>query len=121
MCFKISVYFFCINAAAFHSVQSDIQPVLDKVEEEFAEFRRAVEQGNTAHAEEELGDILFALVNVARHKDICAEDALRRTVRKFSRRFRYVEERYREQGVDIAQAPLEEMDVYWEESKGSVG
>jgi len=100
---------------------TDIRPVLDKVEEEFGEFREAVERGDAAHAEEELGDILFALVNLARHKGICAEDALRQTVRKFIRRFRYVEQQIEASGKKMGTVPLEEMDRYWEESKGKVG
>jgi tetrapyrrole methylase family protein/MazG family protein len=99
----------------------DMNPVLDKVEEEFAEFRQAVHDNNQQDAEEELGDILFALVNVARHKNICAEDALRLTTKKFARRFRYIEDKYAELGKDIHAASLEEMDAYWEESKKIVG
>ncbi len=99
----------------------DIAPVLDKVEEEFGEFRQALAAGNQKNAEEELGDILFALVNVGRHKRISAEDALRVTVNKFAERFRYIEDKYKELGKDINNAPLEEMDRYWEESKTSVG
>lgn len=100
---------------------TDMNPVLDKVEEEFREFREAIDKNNAAEAEEELGDILFALVNVARHKNICAEDALRLTIKKFARRFSYIEDRYTEQGKDIHEATLEDMDKYWEESKGVVG
>lgn len=99
----------------------DMNPVLDKVEEEFAEFRQAVKNNDQPGAEEELGDILFALVNVARHKNICAEDALRMTTKKFARRFRFIEDKYNELGKDIHAASLEEMDVFWEESKKVVG
>jgi tetrapyrrole methylase family protein/MazG family protein len=99
----------------------DIAPVLDKVEEEFGEFREALEKGDHKNAEEELGDILFALVNVGRHKRISAEDALRTTINKFARRFRYIEDKYKELGKDIHIAPLEEMDKYWEESKKVTG
>ncbi len=99
----------------------DIRPVLDKVEEEFREFREAILEGNDAHAAEELGDIIFALVNVARHHNISAEEATRSTTYKFARRFRYIEDKFKELGKDIAKASLEEMDVYWEESKGVVG
>jgi tetrapyrrole methylase family protein/MazG family protein len=99
----------------------DMAPVLDKVEEEFREFREAVAAGDTAHAEEELGDILFALVNVARHRKICAEDALRLTVRKFERRFRYVEDSLKRAGKSFSETTLEEMDGFWEESKKTVG
>ena len=92
-------------------------PVFDKVEEEFKEFREALEKGDTDNATEELGDIFFALVNVARHHQISAEDALRYTTRKFARRFRYIEDKFKETGKDISTATLEEMDKYWEESK----
>ncbi len=96
---------------------NDTAPVFDKVEEEFREWREALEQGANEAAEEELGDILFALVNVARHHDISAEEALQKTVNKFSRRFRYVTRRAREAGREPDSMSLEEMDVLWEESK----
>ena len=99
----------------------DIAPVLDKVEEEFGEFREALLAGDQKNAEEELGDILFALVNVGRHNRISAEDALRVTVDKFARRFRYIEDKYKESGKDINTATLAEMDAYWDESKKIVG
>ncbi|MFP4013573.1 MAG: nucleoside triphosphate pyrophosphohydrolase [Chitinispirillaceae bacterium] len=95
----------------------EVKPVLDKVEEEFGEFREAILSGDERHAEEELGDILFALVNVARHYKFSAEDALRLTTHKFARRFRYIEDRFNKLGKDIRKATLEEMDLYWEESK----
>jgi tetrapyrrole methylase family protein/MazG family protein len=96
-----------------------IKPVLDKVEEEFLEFREALESGDASHAEEELGDILFALVNVARHNKISAENALRAMTYKFAKRFRYVEDKFKEIGKDMRDASLEEMDAYWEESKAT--
>ena len=97
--------------------RKSIDPVLDKVEEEFAEFREAVKNGDTQNAHEEIGDLLFALVNVARHHKISAENALRAAVNKFAKRFRYVENKFKESGKDMREATLEEMDVYWEESK----
>jgi MazG family protein len=99
----------------------DITPVLDKVEEEFGEFREALEKGDFDNAEEELGDIIFALVNVARHKKISAEDALRRTINKFVRRFNYIEDHYTKSGRKLEESTLDEMDVIWEESKKTVG
>ena len=99
----------------------DINPVFDKVEEEFREFREAILEGNDEHAAEELGDIMFSLVNVARHHKISAEDALRMTTRKFARRFRFIEDKFKETGKDIQSATLEEMDRYWDESKKVVG
>lgn len=96
---------------------TDMKPVLDKVEEEFTEFRQAILAKDQGNAEEELGDILFALVNVGRHANICAEDALRAAIKKFGRRFRFIEDRYAALGKDMKSATLEEMDKYWEESK----
>ncbi|MBN1129748.1 MAG: nucleoside triphosphate pyrophosphohydrolase, partial [Chitinispirillaceae bacterium] len=96
---------------------TDVQPVLDKVIEEFNEFKEAILSGDQDHAEEELGDIMFALVNVARHHNICAEDALRATTKKFAKRFRYIEDHYEKTGKDIHTATLNEMDKLWEESK----
>jgi len=99
----------------------DINPVLDKVEEEFQEFREAIIAGNDANANEELGDIIFSLVNVARHHNISAEEALRSTTYKFARRFRYIEDKFKELGKDISKSSLDEMDKYWDESKSVVG
>lgn len=95
-------------------------PVFDKVVEEFDEFREAYMKGEVDHAEEELGDILFSLVNVARHSGISAEDALRKTVHKFEKRFRYIEDRLRENGKTVQASTLEEMDFYWQQSKTSL-
>jgi tetrapyrrole methylase family protein / MazG family protein len=100
---------------------TDVRPVLDKVIEEFGEFKEAILKGDQTNAEEELGDIMFALVNVARHHKICAEDALRATTHKFAKRFKYIEARLKEQGKDIQKSTLEEMDRYWEEGKKVVG
>jgi tetrapyrrole methylase family protein / MazG family protein len=98
---------------------TEMKPVLDKVVEEFNEFREAIESGDQGHAEEELGDIMFALVNVARHHRICAEEALRATTRKFAERFRYIEDRFVASGRDISHATLAEMDRYWDEAKAA--
>lgn len=85
-----------------------------KVEEEWGEFRAAVESGDRAAAAAELGDLLFAVVNVARKLKIEPELALRGTVERFSRRFRHVEAGL---GKPLADATLEEMDVLWEQAK----
>jgi tetrapyrrole methylase family protein/MazG family protein/ATP diphosphatase len=94
-----------------------------KVSEELAELDRAVAEGDKDRIEAELGDVLFALVNLARHVDVDAEGALRRTIGKFSRRFDHVEARVREKhgGWPTSAADdkltLEELDGYWEEAK----
>jgi len=85
-----------------------------KVEEEWQEFQEAVASGNKDRATEELGDLLFAVVNVARKMKIEPELALRGTIERFSSRFGYVE---RHLDKDLADATLEEMDVLWEQAK----
>ncbi len=95
----------------------EVAPALDKVEEEFLEFREAMLSGNMEHAEEELGDILFSLVNVARHSDFSAEDALRRTVNKFISRFQFIEEELGNEPERVREASIEELDELWEKSK----
>lgn len=94
-----------------------------KVEEEIRELDRAVEEGDAAKIEEEMGDVLFALVNLSRHVKVDAEGALRRTIDKFTRRFAHVEARVKaEHGGwgapgEAAKLPLEVLDGYWEEAK----
>lgn len=100
---------------------NDSAAAFDKVEEEIKEFRDALVSDKHEHAFEELGDIIFALVNVARHHNISAEDAVRNTTRKFIRRFKYIEDKFRECGLDIHNSTLQQMDIYWEESKKFVG
>jgi tetrapyrrole methylase family protein / MazG family protein len=95
----------------------DVSGPLDKVEEEFAELRAEWEEGNASAAEEEMGDLLFALVNSARFLKIDAEDALRRAVDKFGRRFRKVESVLEQQSRSLADASLEEMDAIWDRVK----
>ena len=70
-----------------------------------------------ARLEDEVGDLFFVLVNIARYLSLDPESALRKTNRKFRRRFEYLEERLREQGRKPADASLEEMESLWQESK----
>lgn len=102
------------KAAAAGFDWPDLRGPAHKVEEEWAEFRRAAEGGDRAAAERELGDLLFAVVNVARKLGIEPEQALRGTVERFSARFRYVE---RQLGKPLREATLEEMDALWERAK----
>ncbi len=94
-----------------------------KVGEELAELDRAIASGDRSAMEAELGDVLFALVNLARHVAVDAEGALRRTIDKFSRRFAHVEQRVADEhggwgaGGEKHTLPLEVLDRYWEEAK----
>ena len=93
------------------------EDVWKKVQEELGELQRETRAGNHERAEEELGDLLFAIVNYARFLHINPEYALRRTVDKFIERFQYIEAKLKEQGKAISKTTLEEMDKLWEEAK----
>jgi len=95
-----------------------------KVAEELGELDHAIEGGDAGAIEEEMGDVLFALVNLSRHLKVDAEGALRRTIDKFTKRFAHVEKRVREvhggwgeAGGGEKHLPLEILDGYWEEAK----
>ncbi len=93
-----------------------------KVHEELAELDHAIDSGDAAAIEEEMGDALFALVNLSRHVKVDSEGALRRTIDKFTRRFDHVEARVREKHGGFgtsATLPLDELDGYWEEAKAN--
>jgi tetrapyrrole methylase family protein/MazG family protein/ATP diphosphatase len=98
-----------------------------KVAEEVGELDQAIASGDKDRIEAELGDVLFALVNLSRHVDVDAEGALRRTIDKFTRRFAHVEARVHEKhgGWPTSAADdrltLEELDGYWEEAKRGEG
>ncbi len=107
---------------------SSLQPVLAKLKEELAELeeeiaaRGPVSAGLTPGAgndaiEEEFGDLLFVIANVARHLKLDPENALRKANDKFIRRFRYIEARLAETGRSPKQSDLAEMDMLWDESK----
>ena len=94
--------------------------VLDKIDEEVAEVRREVESGATGHlskAEDEMGDLLFAIVNLSRKLGIEPEAALRRANEKFTRRFDAVEQAFIDRGETLSEAKLEEMEAEWQRVK----
>src|SRR5260221_6085368 len=98
-----------------------IGPVIDKIEEELGELRAELAAGKAdrLRTADELGDVLFAVANLARHCKVDPEAALRSTNDKFERRFRYVEQRLAAQGRKPAEATLEEMEVLWQEAKSA--
>ncbi len=97
----------------------EIGPVIDKIEEELGELRAELAAGtiDRARAGDELGDVLFAVANLARHLKLDPEAALRATNDKFERRFRHIERRLAETGRKPADASLEEMEAFWQEAK----
>ena len=91
--------------------------VLDKIQEEVAELHEAAQSGDAPHIEEEFGDLLFAMANLARHMKLCPEAALRRANAKFTRRFEWIEARLAEDGRRPEQSDLAEMDALWTAAK----
>jgi MazG family protein len=102
----------------------DAPSVLAKLEEEIAELREACAaptEERTRRVEDEMGDLLFAAVNVARLVGVDPESALKAANRKFRRRFRHIESRLAENGRDPAGSSLEEMERFWIEAKEEEG
>ncbi len=94
-----------------------LDDVWPKVDEELAELRSAVASGDKEAIEDELGDLLFSIVNVARHLKIDPGVALTRTNAKFTRRFSHVEREMKKAGIPMDKAHLREMDLFWDEAK----
>ncbi len=93
------------------------EDVWKKVIEEIEEMHESEKSGDKELLEQEMGDVFFALINYSRFLGINAENALRRTNKKFLNRFNYIEQRLKENKKTIVETDLEEMDKYWEESK----
>ncbi len=98
----------------------NIDEVFEKLEEELREFRSAIQKGDRAEIEDELGDIFFSLVNIARFLKVNPEEALRKTISKFISRFRYIEMKAKEKGRSLSDMTIEEMERLWQEAKGTI-
>ena len=94
-----------------------VEGVVAKVDEELNEVRAELESNDGARLQDEIGDLLFACVNLARHAGFDAEESLRAANQRFESRFRYLESRLQEQGRQPEQCSLEEMDGLWLEAK----
>lgn len=95
----------------------NVEGALAKLDEEVAEIREAVAGGETSQIREELGDLLFATVNVSRFFGQNAEELLEQTIKKFGRRFQALEDRVHEQGHKVSDLSLAQLDVIWEAVK----
>jgi XTP/dITP diphosphohydrolase len=91
--------------------------VWDKVQEEIKEFQNEEKRNNAEKMEEEFGDVLFSLVNYSRFVNINPEDALEKTNKKFIRRFQYMEQKIKEEGLDLSKLSFEQMDTFWNMAK----
>ena len=95
----------------------EVAPVLDKIEEEIRELREAMASNDKSAQLDETGDLLFSCVNLARHLEVDAEEALRHGNAKFEQRFRSVESKVRESGKGFKQHSLDELEAFWQVSK----
>lgn len=95
----------------------NIDGALEKVDEETKEVRDALKNGTKEDISEELGDLLFAVVNVTRFADVDAEEALTSATDKFLSRFSLVEKKAKEKGIDMKSSSIEELDLLWDEAK----
>lgn len=91
--------------------------VLDKIEEEIAELRVALESGDSQEVEAEMGDLIFAQVNLARKLGVNPEQAVRLTNKKFERRFRYIESQVTDSQQEWSDYSLDQLDAWWDEAK----
>lgn len=95
--------------------------IFDKLDEEIGELKNAMDTRDKGEIGEEIGDLLFVLVNLARHLDVEPETALKKTNRKFRQRFKFIEEQLQLEGKRLEDSSLEEMDALWNRSKTANG
>ena len=99
---------------------SDLNGVIDKLEEEITELKEAIQSCDQEHIEEELGDVLFSCVNLSRHLNVDPETALRKSCRKFEKRFRALEVFIQGEGLTVDSATLEQLETAWQSAKRNV-
>ncbi len=91
--------------------------IFEKFDEEVSELRAAIKNGDTENAAEEIGDLLFVVMNLSRHLDVEPETALKKTNRKFRQRFKFIEDELKREGKTLDSADLKEMDDLWNKAK----
>lgn len=96
---------------------SDIAGIIDKIHEETDEVAAELDDADPARLQDEIGDLLFAITNLARHLQIDPQLALQQTNQKFRHRFAFIETQLQRQGKTLQNATLVEMDLLWEAAK----
>ena len=91
--------------------------IFDKLDEETSELRAAIKNGDTENISEEIGDLLFVVMNLARHLNVEPETAVKKTNRKFRQRFKFIEDELKRKGTTLDAASLDEMDKLWNKAK----
>jgi len=100
---------------------SNAVDILEKFEEEKSELEEAIQSGDTKRIEDELGDLLFTVVNLSRHLKVVPEAALNSTCDKFRNRFKLMEDMIRADGLELGGLDIEQLDEYWEKAKNKIG
>lgn len=95
----------------------NVEQIFDKLDEEVSELKSAIDEKNEDEIKEEIGDLLFVLVNLARKLGVEPENALKKTNRKFRKRFEFIEEQLKLKNKKLEESNLEEMDALWNKSK----
>jgi tetrapyrrole methylase family protein/MazG family protein len=98
----------------------DAASVINKIEEEIAELKVEVKAGNRDKCEDELGDVLFSVVNLARFIEVNPEIALRRTLNKFVKRFNYIEKSLKDSKISFEECNLDQLEELWNEAKNHI-
>ena len=106
------------NAARTGFDWPNLESVLEKLEEETTELQEAIQNKNDEHIKEEIGDMIFTLVNIARFQNIDPEEALRGTISKFTSRFSHIEKHAKNTNRDIHDLSMDEMEEVWGKAKG---
>lgn len=96
-----------------------VDGVFEKLDEEHKELKAAISEDDQESIDEELGDLMFTLVNLCRHLNVDAETSLRKSTRKFEQRFHYVENSVLSKGQDFSETTPEELDQLWNKAKGN--
>lgn len=93
------------------------EQIFEKLDEEVKELKKAIANNESVNIEEEIGDLLFVVVNLARRLDVEPETALKKTNRKFRRRFKFIEDELKKSGKSLENSDLKEMDALWNKAK----
>jgi len=96
---------------------SEVEPAIEKLKEEIDEFEVEYKLSDREEMEKELGDMIFSIVNISRKLNMDSETALKKTIRKFENRFKYVEEHFNNQAQKMHEVKLEKLDEIWEKAK----
>ncbi len=106
------------DKAAHHGFDwPEVEPVFDKVMEELEEVKEAWEEQDQVHVQEEVGDLLLVVVNLARHLKVNPEVALKQATKKFTKRFNYIEQQVAASEKTLRECELAELDAFWDEAK----